>query len=468
MMSDLFQTSKTLAFVTVIFLTVFLCFSTYLMPFSWLLIHFVVIAFFIWYGRIAINQIQALGEQRFSKYLLSRSTIVFGVALLVLNFFFWAYNGSFFEPNSADSQIYHVHGKALAIRFAALNFDISSYYIDNEFDDYGYGTFLGMLHLIFGPNLFWSKIANFILAILSVRKIQKLAQVTFGFESSKIASIFFLLSPFYWLFISFNLKEVLMIYLTINALYFFLISVSYKFQFRSLFWAVFFLCSLFFFRTALGLAALLAMFIHLVLNIPKTKGRFHLFLISTVMLGALLLFFFYQVGVVERAIFHLDQSVSGNQFVSELNGKAANMDNVSLNQLLLAPFVFFAIILAPFPTFTLVNDQVLIAWFLSAFFIKAMLMLYFILGLLSLKRHNFRGAIVLLSFIFIYLLILAIAAQTTSGRLQLVAYPFMLIIAAEGFVKSKLNNFRWILYMLLLLVITLVWNYFKLSIRGYI
>ena len=158
---------------------------------------------------------------------------------------------------------------------------------------------------------------------------------------------------------------------------------------------------------------------------------------------------------------------SSVQMDKELAGKSANTGGANLEKSLYGPIYLVGAIFAPFASLTFLDNQVTQAWLSSGVLIKNALTLFAILGMWIAGRKYMRSYGVILFLTLLYLMILGMAAHSTSPRYQLVAYPFLLMFVAFGIDKRRtLSTPTMIAFLFGFGVLILGWNYFKLSIRG--
>ena len=85
------------------------------------------------------------------------------------------------------------------------------------------------------------------------------------------------------------------------------------------------------------------------------------------------------------------------------------------------------------------------------------------------KRRMLRNHILIISFLLSYLVVLASSGFALSGRFHLPVIPFLLVFAGYGITQMNNKNIKY--YVPYLIVISLViigWNWFKLAGRGLI
>jgi 4-amino-4-deoxy-L-arabinose transferase-like glycosyltransferase len=397
---------------------------------------------------------------------ISLATNVFTVLLLYL--LFRLYNGTEFEPEAADSLNYDEHGKVLSEMFRNGDFDIKKYLYDSDYSDYGYNVFLGIIYSIFGPYALVGRLANALIGALMVVTLYRATELLTDKNTAKTSALLLTFAPFSLFYVSVNMKEILMIYILLQATYYLIkitkVSLSNKLDSVLL---GFYTILLFFFRTPLAMAFILSMFVYIYLGLQNKTSLYKLIsVLSFIVSFAVILVFISKLGLSSQISEIIDQS--SGQYDAELNEKmkSGGRFGLSLDKAAIIPVIFISVLAAPFTTFTLVDNQDLIAWLLPGCLSKNILVFFALIGILNSIKHNFRAHSLILGITVSYQLILAVSAVSTSGRYQLVTLPFLCFFMAIGIEKyhpKKTNLF--LLYLFAMFLVIIGWNYFKLSIR---
>ncbi|HRS68371.1 MAG TPA: hypothetical protein P5564_07165, partial [Paludibacteraceae bacterium] len=106
----------------------------------------------------------------------------------------------------------------------------------------------------------------------------------------------------------------------------------------------------------------------------------------------------------------------------------------------------------------------------GGYFIRNFLAFFVLLALFKdIKSKKWRNYIFIYAFMFGYLGIIAFSEFAQSERFHLPAVPFLLILAAHGISEFTNQDKRaFSIYMVLLFVAIIGWNWFKLAGRGLI
>jgi len=441
-------------------LVVNVLFFNHFLPFIWWVFGIVeVTAFFYFVPQLTIAW-QRLQHKTFIKKLFWTAFIIRLVWVFFSYWFYTSQTGQPFEFDVADALAYHKVGSELAERgFSAYN----SVFWGMAYSDRGYGTYLGMLYMIFGDGVIVPRIIKAILGSLTVVLIYKLSGRTFNESTGRIAGVIAMLMPNLIYYNGSHLKETEMLFLTMV----FFERVDWLFRNKTfslvntaipMMAAV----SLFFFRTVLGAAVLFSVataVIFLPSKVTTTRKRLLLGLWIS------LLLFYFMGSQIATEVQEVWNNRSQNQSESmEWRSKRAN-GNVYAKYAgasVFAPLIF----VIPFPTEvnTYQENQQLIHGGnfdknIIGFFV--MFALFYII-----TEKRWRDYLLPLSFMIAYLAVIAFSAFAQSERFHQPALPFEIMFAAYGI--SRLNNknvkyYNW--FTLLLLVIIIGWSWFKLSGR---
>lgn len=441
------------------------------MYFHWVLISFFVTIFsfvlFFDFNKKWFN----INNLKFEKKIFRLSLLVNLVSVLFLYFLFYQYTGTEYEPEAADSLIYDEHGKDLSKMYMNGNFDVNSYLYDNDYSDYGYNIFLSIIYFIFGPFSIIARLVNAVIIAICVVVLYKITVLICNVKIAKTASLLYTFAPFSLFYLSVNLKESIMIYILIQATYYAIKLNSNNSDPKkdATFLAIFSLL-LFFFRTPLAMAFIASFFVYIYFNLPTKKRIYRFFTILGIIISSVIMVYIIgKFGFSERISAIIDQS--SGQSDAELSDKMnrGGKFGLSLNKTLIVPLLFFSVLAAPFATFVLVDNQDQIAWLLSACVVKNILIFFAFFGIIYSLKYYFRKHILILAFTFSYQLILAVSAVSTSGRYQLVTLPFLCVFMGIGIHEYKpKKNSLWIIFLFIMLLVIIGWNYFKLSIRNLI
>lgn len=393
---------------------------------------------------------------------------VFWVALLlrlawvIFSYFFYKFQtGQPFEFGAADSMGYHEEAKWLAE--AGWNVALQYYGLRGGVSDIGYPFWLIVLYRIFGPSIIIARIFKSLFSAVTCVLIYRLARRNIGEFPGRVAAVFCTFMPNLIIYCGLHVKETEMIFLIVA----FLERADYLIRNRhynvlTIAVPALLALSLFFFRTVLGVVAILSLFAGLIFTSTKLVGRAK----KAVLIG---------LGVVSIAGF------AGGTIATEVEGywelRVVNEANKRAYQAskgiqwakyatgtVLAPMEFFM------PLSTMVdtgqeNQMILhggnyVRNFYGIFVLIALFYAIF-------KDRNWRDLSLIGAFAVGYLGVISVSGYGNAERFLLPALPCLLIMAAYGISKLNAVNFKYVKYWYIVVVLMEVaWAYFKIGSRG--
>ena len=162
------------------------------------------------------------------------------------------------------------------------------------------------------------------------------------------------------------------------------------------------------------------------------------------------------------------------EVIDHWKNKATNQASTFKDQTnkfaVLGSFAVFApiILITPLPTMVNIPTQQNQMMLNGAYFTRNVYAFFVMLALWSLfKQKKIKQNILIISFIFSYLAIIAASGFALSERFHLPVVPFLLILAAYGISQSTKSTKRYyIIYLLIIYLLIIGWNWFKLAGRG--
>ena len=393
---------------------------------------------------------------------------VFWIALLlrivwvVFSYFFYtAKTGQPFEFGAADAVGYHEEAKWLA----EAGWDTARQYygLRSGVSDIGYPFWLIVLYRIFGPSIIIARIFKCVFSAVTCVLIYRLSSRNIGEFSGRMAAVFCTFMPNLIIYCGLHVKETEMIFLIVA----FLERADYLI--RSRHYNVFTIAvpallalSLFFFRTVLGVVAIISLFAGLIFTSAKLVGRAK---------KAVLIVF----GVVSIAGF------AGGTIATEVEGYwEMRVENQVLKRnaqtaggarwakyasgTVLAPMEFFM------PLSTMVDtgqeNQMMLHggnYVRNFFGIFVLLALFYTIF----KDKNWRNLSLIGAFAVGYLGVISVSGYGNAERFLLPALPCLLIMTAYGISKLNAVNYKYVKYWYIIVVLMEVaWAYFKIGSRG--
>lgn len=397
------------------------------------------------------------------------TAFVIRVCYVFISYFFYKeLTGRPFEFIAMDSFRYY----SIAERFYAQSlFDIPELIknIGWGISDSGYVTYLMVINKIFGgaqiiiPRLLHALWGAFI-CIFTYR----IGRRHFGELVARIASIMCLFLPNLIFYCGLHLKEATMLF----VLMLFLEradKVLSQNRISIIQWGFVGLLILvmFTFRTVLGVCAIMALFVTLVMS-RQAKGKMMSWAKRLVVIFMALFFIGFsmsdsiineieetsEIGTIENQRSNYDYIASKNKFAfAELVGATV-----------FVPMIFAI----PFPAIVYTEGQENMRMISTGNYIKNVLSLFVILTMFAmLMSGEWRSHILLISFYLGYLCVLVFSNFAHSERFHFLILPLMLLFASKGIVELKHKTIS-LWWLVLMFVALIAWNWFKLAGRGII
>lgn len=445
-------------------------FNAYVMLWYWWLFGIVgVLGFF--YGANKLTKLWgAYTERLFKKQLFWTALAIRVIMVLILYWFFIRVSDTpMFTFHAADSKAYHDEAVWMIECIRDNQFNIYLNYLSSKggVSDAGYPMYLGGLYMLVGENVLIARLIKAIWSSLTCVLIYKLGSRNFGESVGRMAGIFVMLEPHFIIYSGLHLKETEMIFLLV----FFLeradnLIRSREFRVGTIAPVFLLAASLFFFRTVLGLAAIFAFIMALLLSSQKVAnlGRRWLVLILFVLCAG------YFVG--GRVLSEVETVWEGRhtnqeQRYSDLR-KHQSLAKYA-TKAVLAPMIFTI----PFPTMVESPGQENHRMHHAGNVVKNIMSLFCILALVLLifdksPTTGWRNNVLLGAFMIAYLIIIVQSAFAHADRFHLPAYIIELLFAAYGVSQMPKLKYKklYTFWCVLMFVAWVAWAWFKLAGRG--
>lgn len=398
------------------------------------------------------------------------STLIIRLSYIIIIYYYYdIMNGYPFEfGDSLDSLPYYNEGVWLAEMIKQG--DLSSYWrwINSQqgISDFGYPFLVGCLNWLSEDSIIFHRFFNALFDAFSVVLIYKLAKRNFGEWTGRLSGIFVMLMPNMIYYSGLTMKESLMCMLGVL----FIERADFLFRLKKIsLWQNIYMIligfSLFCFRTVLGVSAFLALFSaiafssnRLVSSKKKIVLGFFLIAVLSFAVGDTLkneVMSYYTTKMEIESSVNLDwrsQRAGGNKLVKYISSS-----------------VFLPLIVTiPFPTMVNIPGQENHMMIHGGNYIKNILSFFALLAcFLLIKQKKWRFHLMPLSFMYTYLLILALSNFAHSGRFHMPAMPFLLMFSAYGISRMQLKYKMHLVIFLFFISVTIIfWSWFKLAGRG--
>lgn len=393
---------------------------------------------------------------------------VFWVALLlrivwvVFSYFFYkVQTGQPFEFGAADAMGYHEEAKWLA----EAGWDTAFLYWGHRggVSDVGYPFWLTLVYSIFGPSIIIARIFKSLFSAVTCVLIYKLSRRNIGEFPGRMAAVFSTFMPNFIIYCGMHLKETEMLFLIVA----FLERADYLIRSRhynafTIAVPAMLALSMFFFRTVLGVVAILSLFAGLIFTSDRLVGwakRVMLIVFGVICIAG------FAGGTIATEVEGYWESRFENQ-VLKRNAQTAGGAQWAkyATGTVLAPMEFFM------PLSTMVdtgqeNQMILhggnyVRNFFGIFVLFALFYAIF-------KDRNWRNLSFIGAFAVGYLGVISVSGYGNAERFLLPALPCLLIMTAYGISKLNAANYKYVKYWYIIVVLMEVaWAYFKIGSRG--
>jgi len=447
----------------------FLAFFQYSMWWFFYLTGIIAVVGFFYFSNFLTKKWRNILEKQFIRNVFV-TALLLRLGWVVFSYFFWiSQTGTPFDWGAADAVGYNQCGIEIAEFLHNRDWTCFKLYADiMGISDAGYISYLGVLYWITGNSVFIARCLKALYGALTCILIYRLAKRNFGDSTARMAAIFCMLMPNFIVYCGYHLKEVEMQFL---AMLFIeqsdLLLRQAKMSVSRVIVCTAVGLSLFTLRTVLGAVAFLSVFTALILSskkMMKSVKRVLLVIIFAVLL----------VLVVSDSITKEVENIwsqSGTEMMqANLDYRATraggNAYVSKLNKFGFAPIIF----VIPFPTMTNVNMQPNQQMLNGGNFVKNITGFLTILALFfMLSKSKWREHVLPLSYMIGYLVVVAFSSFPQSERFHFPAVPIALMFAAYAVSQLKNKHKQWFgIWLIVLFVVIIIWNWFKLAGRGLI
>lgn len=434
-----------------------------------------VVGFFLASANLSTSW-KGLKSKTFEKKLFRTGFGLRTVVVVFLYWFFYEMKGDHMMFASADEEFYvdiATDGASLLRdgHWETFILDLKGFtggYIDVA--DMGYPVWLSIIFYITGDSILLSRIVKATLGAYSCVLIYRLANRNFGESVGRMSAIFCMLMPNLIYYCGVNLKEIEMIFLIIV----FLNSADKLLHNKKPTLKVYVLpvlsaLALFTFRNVLGVTAVMALGLSLFISNVRNLNisRRMAMLIILVIIGS------YFVG--GRIYMEAERMWENRESAQELRlqeraHRTGNKLLKNATSAVFAPFIFTL----PFPTMIETEGQETLRMIHGGLVVKNImsgLTIYAVFLLLleggPLRKARWREHVLLFAMLGGYLLILVFSAFAHAERFHLPAVPMEMIFAAYGTSRmTKKHRYMFSIWCVMMVVVMIGWNWFKLKGRG--
>lgn len=446
-----------------IFLYIFLLFICYIifqqpLPVLWALFGLIEVIVFFGFTNSLTRKWSQISRKTYEKRLFT-SAFVIRIGWVLLSYILFTYmTGTPFEFHSQDAVLYH-------LRASANTANPFSFLAVANISDSGYVIYLSIIYKIFINALLIPRLIKALISAYTCLLIYRLASRNFGDAAGRISGVMAMLMPNLIYYCGLHLKEMEMVFIIV----FFAERADYLFRMKrfsllNVIVPILSAMSLFFFRTVLGVVSIFSLFIALIFSSKRLIGGSKR--LATIIVLLIFIWISYG-GKIQFEINRYWQYGPSDQALN-MKARAQKKEGNTLANYGNATIFIPVIIPAPFPTLVNINKQEETMLLNGGFFVRNIFSFFVFFALfLLIKRKMLKEHVLILSILFGYLLILALSAFAISERFHLPAVPFLIIVAGYGITQLNRKSFKYFnIYLLLISIIIIGWNWFKLAGRG--
>ncbi len=450
----------------------------YAMQWYWWVIGGVEVVGFFYLANYLTKAWHDMPTSRFTRQLFWWSFALRFAFMLFLYWFHTKMTGMPFVFHPADVLFYHEAGKYGHILLSNGEdnfFRAFMHYLGTGYSDSGYAIWLSFVYWVFDDSIFMSRVIKCLLGAWMCVLVYKVANRNFGEGIARMAAVFCMLMPNFLYYCGIQLKECEMVFLIVA----FIERADYIIRSRQFVGLQFVLTlalgvSLFFFRTVLGAAAIMAFILALLLTsqrVARISQRW-VILIVVALIGTY--FVGGKIAMEVEEIWNARKYTQSTNMEWRAEREGGNTLAKYASAAIFAPMIFAI----PFPTYVETPNQENQRMMHGANFIKNILSCLCLFGVFMMvfrngRIHDFmkgpwREYVLLLAIMLGYLLILVFSSFAHSERFHMPALPFELIFAAVGvsYISKKKYRTYYLLWCGLMVVAAIAWSWFKLRGRG--
>lgn len=403
-------------------------------------------------------------EKQFIGKLFSAALIIRIVWVIVSYYYYMAVNGNPFEFDAADAQGYHTEAEWLASVPWSVAWDYCFGDNASGISDVGYPLYLTFLYKIFGPYILIPRFIKCLLSAWMCILIYRLSSRTFGERVGRIAGIMCCLMPNLIIYCGYHLKETEMVFLEVA----FLERLDYvmrnrNFQLWNILLPTLLAGSLFFFRTVLGGAAVLAFASAVVFsNTPSMKkgGR------RAVLIGWGILALTFTVGTtaMNEVELYWEQKDSNVELKRAYQTSRGNQWAKYATGSVMAPMI----VALPFSTMVVTEGQESQITRHGGNYVRNFMAFFALLAIIeAVRQKKWRSFALIGTFTFGYLGVIAISGFSNSERFLLPGLPGLIMMWAYGISELRKNTYSFLApWCVIVVIMEIGWAYFKLGSRG--
>jgi hypothetical protein len=438
-----------------------------MLPIEWVIFATLEAVCFFSFTQSLSKQWIRFSEKHFIKTLFITTLIIRALWVIFAYFFYSLKTGVPFEFAAADSHGYAAQAEIFSQDIRYGNFTPLLFHSGIDASDMGFPLWLAVINAIFGNSLIIPRLIQTIFSAWMCVLLYKISRNHFGEAAGRLTGIMAMLLPNFFFYVGIHMKETMMLFIMTTYIYCAdAIINNKKIEVKYIVFTILSGTSLFFFRTALGIVAIFALFTGLVFTKGKEIKKWGKRLIITLWIIAGIVALLSSRVITEiQTLYQNSGSNQGSSMQIRATQEGGNPFAKYGTMAIFAPMI----ITLPFPSFTVaLEEQQNQMMFSGGYFVRNVYSFFVLLALvLFFKRKIWREHLFLIVFMLSYLLIIAKSSFAVSERFHLPAVPILLILASYGITQAGKHEKKYYLpYLVLIVCIVIGWNWFKLAGRG--
>lgn len=380
-------------------------------------------------------------------------------------FYYYYQTGNSLEYDAADSLNYHYWACDLSNLARQGHFKQILIMLNGNtmgFSDQGYILYLTTLYTLFGKNILGPRLLKVLMSAYLCVVIYRLAKRTFGEKTARVAAVMAVFLPHFLYYPGTYLKEMEMVFLATLALerMDYLIR-SKRYTFWNIFFPILLIALTFGFRTIVGMTLIVSFLLFVIFGEKELLTKKTKLLVSGIVLLLTVVFLLTPIGWEMMIIFKLRFTE-----LSFMSHKYQAM-GMKFAQYAHAKYLWPGAFVLPMTNLVEVanNTQKMMN---GAFFVKNFLAFFVMWSLVvAIREKKCRKCSLIVSYTFIYVLIIAFSFAATSERYHFPAMPGFILLSSFAMTHFRRKDFPFFyVYSTLLILAIVAWNYFKLAGRG--
>jgi 4-amino-4-deoxy-L-arabinose transferase-like glycosyltransferase len=435
------------------------------LPLIWISFGLVEVITFFYFSNLLTHRWANISYSLFRKELFTTALAIRIIYVVFAYFFYQFMTGKPFEFEAGDSLGYHDDAMWIVDMFESGTLGPYFSRLKHGVSDAGFSMWLSVIYYFSFKSILVARLVNAVIGAWTCVFIYKLARRNFGEHAGRISAVMAMLLPTLIYYCGLHTKETVMVFLlTAFAERGDNLIRTREFNAVSIIWIIFLGLALFFFRTALAVAAWVSLFSAILISANKLIGLSRR-VMYIVLLAIAVLYIF------SGAILMEIEGLSKNRTTNQQSKMALFSTRKDANNFarygttaIFAPLILFA----PFTTQVDIPEQENSMLINGNNFTRNVYAFFVVIALLAiLKKKLFTQHVLILSILLSYLAILAMSGYALSERFHMPAVPFLMIFAGYGITQMNNRNVKYYIpYLVIISIVIIGWNWFKLAGRG--